>query len=299
MAGSTLPALDIHNDIFRAISSDIEKNAQSDIPQPIVIIGVDGSGKTTLMRQLYDAVDKSAQSAVWIDGRSIFSVKDILDHADTNSNAVVFIDDIDFFFTRCPYEEQYELRGALYNEGAPKLIASAEKILPAFSEYEAPFFEGLKFIYIPPVAIDGPVASLFPKPEEKERAGSLMALLPPTIKSVEIVRNIIHNNDNPDNDMSILVAEYSAQYKQLYWSLPTYSQHILSVIGNTPAPGLLLSEIRETTKLPTSVLSIYLRNLCSAGILFVDRRVKKGYKYITRDPLFGEWLSFNPIKQWP
>lgn len=297
MTGITLPALGIHDNLFNAISWDIAKNAPSDIPQPIVIIGVDGSGKTTLMRQLHDAVDNSGHSAVWIDGRSIFSVNDILDHVDMNANAVVFIDDIDFFFSRCPYEEQYELRGILYNEGAPKLIASAEKILPAFSEYEAPFFEGLKFIYIPPVTIDGPIAPLFPTPEEKGRAGSLMALLPPTIKSIEIVRNIIRNNDNPDNDMPILVAEYSAQYKQLYRSLPTYSQHILSVIGNTPAPGLLLSEIRKKTDLPTSVLSIYLRNLCSAGILHVDRKIKKGYKYITRDPLFGEWLSFNPIRQ--
>lgn len=287
--------LNIHETLLNNILSDINKTAYSEIPQPIVLIGMDGSGKTSILRQLYFKVVESGHSTVWIDGRSIFSVKDITSHSDIFPNTIVFIDNIDFFFNRCPYEQQYELRSFLYNEGAPMLIASAEKILPAFSEYKAPFFEGLKFVHIPSVAIDGAIASLFVNQEEKDRAKKLLSLLPKTIRSVKIARNIIRDCDNPGDDISKLVNEFSSQYKQIYHSLPTYSQHILFAIGNTPAPGLLLSDIKNTTKLPTSVLSIYLRNLCSAGILTADKRVKKGYKYMIKDPLFGEWLSFNEL----
>lgn len=83
--------------------------------------------------------------------------------------------------------------------------------------------------------------------------------------------------------------------KQIYQSLPIYSQQILSAIGNTPSPGQLLSDLRETTGLPTSVLSIYLRNLCTAGILTVDKSTKKKYRYAVKDPLFGEWLSSSQL----
>ena len=288
--------LNIHEALFNNLLSDIKKTACSEIPQPIVLVGVDGSGKTFILRQLYYEVIESGYSAVWIDGRSIFSVKDITSHSDIFPNTIVFIDNIDFFFNRCSYEEQYELRSFLYNEGAPMLIASVEKILPAFSEYKAPFFEGLKFIHIPSVTIDGAIASLFVNQEEEDRAEKLLSLLPKTIRSVKIARNIIRDSDSPGNDITKLIDEFSAQYKHIYHSLPTYSQHILFAIGNTLAPGLLLSDIRKATKLPTSVLSIYLRNLCSAGILTADKRAKKGYRYTIKDPLFGEWLSFNELK---
>ena len=297
MAYKIPSASNINDKIFNIILSDINKGIHSEIPQPIVIVGVDGSGKSTLLRQLYNATVQSGHSAVWIDGRSIFSVKDILSHTTgIESNSVIFIDDIDFFFTRCSYNEQYELRSLLYNEGAPMLIGTVEKILPAFSEYKAPFFEGLKFIYIPPVTLYGNSGVLFSNPKENERAQKLLQLLPKTIRSVNIIRNIIHNSSNAKLDVTMLISEFDSKYKQIYQSLPTYSQQILSAIGNTLAPGQLLSDIRETTGLPTSVLSIYLRNLCTAGILTVDKSMKKGYKYAIKDPLFGEWLSFNPIE---
>lgn len=295
MADKTNPILNINDKVFNIILSDIKKGTMAEIPQPIVIVGADGSGKSTLLRQLYDVTVQLGHSAVWIDGRSIFSEKDIISRIGLESKPVVFIDDIDFFFTRCSYEEQYELRSLLYNEGAPMLIGTVEKILPAFSEYKAPFFEGLKFIYIPPVSLDETNGVLFSNPEEKERAQKLLQLLPKTIRSLEIIRDIVRNNDDIESDITRLISEFSTQYKHIYQSLPTYSQQILSAIGNTPAPGLLLSDIREATGLPTSVLSIYLRNLCSAGILTVDKSMKKGYKYAIKDPLFGEWLSFNPF----
>ena len=296
MADKTPSISNINNNIFNIVISDIDKGTHAEIPQPIVIVGIDGSGKTTLLRQLYNATIQSGHAAIWIDGRSIFSVKDITSHAVIKSNSVIFIDDIDFFFTRCSYSEQYELRSLLYNEGAPMLIGTVEKILPAFSEYKAPFFEGLKLIYIPPITLDDTNGISFSNPEEKERARRLLQLLPKTIRSVDIIRNIIRNSSNAQLDITVLISEFSSQYKQIYQSLPIYSQHILNAIGNTTSPGQLLSDIRETTGLPTSVLSIYLRNLCSAGILTVDKSMKKGYKYAVKDPLFGEWLSFNQIK---
>lgn len=296
MADKILSISNLNDKIFNIVISDIDKGTHAEIPQPIVIVGIDGSGKTTLLRQLYNATIQSGHSAIWIDGRSIFSVKDITSHAGIKSNSVIFIDDIDFFFTRCSYSEQYELRSLLYNEGAPMLVGTVEKILPAFSEYKAPFFEGLKLIYIPPVTLDEPNGISFSNTEEKERARKLLQLLPKTIRSVDIIRNIIRNSSNTKSDITMLISNFSYYYKQIYQSLPIYSQQILSAIGNTPSPGQLLSDIRKKTDLPTSVLSIYLRNLCSAGILTVDKSMKKGYKYAVKDPLLGEWLSINQIE---
>lgn len=289
-----LTNLSVNDSVFNIVTSEICNNSGSAIPQPVMIIGEDGSGKTTLLKRLYDSCACGELSRVWIDGRSVFCSDDIISKAKHAGASVVFIDDMDFYFTRCSYDEQFRLRGYLYNEGAPMLIGSVSKILPALTEYEAPFFEGLKNIFIPPVSPDF-IPRIFDK-QDAERAGLLMSLLPPTISSVATVYSIIKLNDNPGKDIFRLVSLFSDRYRSYYRKLPTNSQHILNAFGSENA-AMTIPELRDRTGLPTNVLTAYLKTLYTLDIIRVDKSIKRNTRYSMKDPLFQKWLAQSGVPQ--
>ena len=271
-------------DAFKAICLEIDGNTGSSIPQPVLIIGQEGSGKTTLLQRIMSSYPNS--HSVWIDGRSIFSAKDITDKA--TDATIIVIDDLDYFLARCYYDEQFRLRRFLYNEGAPMLIASVSKLVPALTEYRAPFFEGLKKIHLPPINEDD-LSSMF---DNKSicRVLSMFSLVSPTMASVEIISRIIELSLSPENDLNLLLSHYSDKYRLIYGSMPPTSQHILNTLGNSEK-GMALPEIRESSGLKAGVLSPYLKRLTKDRLITSDKTKSRSTKYAISDPLFKIWLK--------
>lgn len=286
----SLTELVVNDNAFNAVISEIDSNLGSLVPQPVMIVGQNGAGKTTLLRRIYNSEICSKKPKVWIDGRVIFSSDDIISRVIHEGASIMFIDDMDFYLTRCPYEEQFRLRRFLNDEGAPMMIGTVSKVLPALTEYEAPFFEGLRKVYISPVLSDQ-ISRLFDE-QDTARAFILLSLLPPTIKSVETVYNIIKLNKIPEKDISMLVSLFSDKYINAYQSLPTNSQHILNAYesGNT---AMTMPELREKTGLPTNILTVYLKSLGSLDIIRVDKSIRRNTKYSMKDPLFQLWLTYS------
>lgn len=280
--------LSVNDNVFKAVISEIKNNSESSVPQSVMIIGQSGAGKTTLLKRLYDSDICRGKSKVWIDGRTVFCSEDIISKIKNPKTSILFIDDIDFFLTRCSYEDQFRLRNFLYNEGAPMMVSTVSKILPALTDYEAPFFEGLKTIYIDTVSSDS-IAGLFNKQETK-RADILMNLLPPTIRSLLTVYSIIKLNKFPEEDLSFLLSMFSEKYQDLYSKLPPYSQHILNALGKVN-DGMIIPEIRENTGLQTNILTAYLSSLKKNGIINIDKSIKKNARYSIKDPLFKSWIN--------
>lgn len=284
---NALSSLTVNEDVFNAVRSEIEHNNIGDsIPQPIIVIGNEGFGKTTLLRRLYKVC--MGKHIVWIDGRSLFSTADIIERHNLTNDSLLFIDDMDFYFTRCSYEEQFRLRRFLYNEGAPMLIATASRVLPALAEYDAPFFEGLKIIYLNPVSKDD--ISLLFDGKALERAVSMFDLMSPAVKSVGIIYNIIKLNNNSQTDKDILLSIFSDRYKNLYQRLPANSQNILNTLASNDN-GMSIAEIRENSGLPTNVLTAYLKRLRDLGIITADKSIKRNTIYVLKDRLFRIWLA--------
>lgn len=283
-----LPELSVNDNAFNAVILEINSNSESSVPQPVIIIGQNGAGKTTLLKRIYDSDICRKKSKIWIDGRSIFCSDDIISKVEYPKTSILFIDDMDFFFTRSSYEEQFRLRNFLYNEGAPMMISSVSKILPALTEYEAPFFEGLKNIYLNPISSDD-LTGLFNK-QDIRRAETLMNLLPPTIRSLRTVYTIIRINKSPDEDLSFLLSIFSEKYQNLYSKLPPYSQHILNALG-TVNDGMTIPEIRNNTGLQTNILTAYLSSLKKNGIVNIDKSIKKNARYSIKDPLLKCWIN--------
>lgn len=281
-----IPELVVNEDVFEAVHSEISRFGEGRIPQPIMIIGNEGAGKTTLLRRLYESCPDKHR--VWIDGRRIFSTDDIVTSVSAPSNTVLFIDDIDFYLTRCNYDEQYKLRRFLYDESAPMLVSTASKVLPAISEYKAPFFEGLKTIYINSLA-DNELSKIL-NGSTLNRIIGLLNYLPRTINSVITAYYIVKSNALQSKDLNRLVALFSGRYNNIYRSLPDYSQNIVNSLA-IEATGMKIPEIRELTGLPTNILTAYLKALKRSGIINIDDSIKKKTVYYIKDPLFRLWLQ--------
>lgn len=277
-----------NTEVFESVKREISSNLFSQIPQPVVIIGEEGSGKTTLLRRLQTSGD--GINSIWIDGRRIFSSDYIIDKCREKKASIVYIDDIDYYFSRCSYEDQFKLRGYLYSEGSAMLIATASKVVVAFAEYDAPFFEGIKVVYINPIS-KRDVVTLFDE-RYRERVLIIFELLSPTIKSVIYVSYILELNNDPQADIQFILFFYSDKFKKLYNEQPSYSQKILNALG-TAGKSLVLSELREISGLPTNILTPYIKGLRNQGIIKTDEMGKRNMKYYIKDPLFILWLRIN------
>jgi hypothetical protein len=284
MMRNTISTFIANAEALNAICGEIDGNMGSSIPQPVLVIGQEGSGKTTLFRRLITKYP--TLHFVWIDGRSIFSSADIMEQA--SGNSILIIDNLDYFLERCSYDEQFRLRRFLYNEGAPMMIAGVSKLIPALTEYKAPFFEGLKKIHLPPIT-DGDLNRIF-SADSIGRASAMFKFVQPTINSVEIISNIIRAGGDPMSDLDCILSYYSIIYKNVYNNVPTNSQHILNILSNSEKE-MTVPDIRDVSGLTSGILTPYLKSLQKKGIITKDSSVKRSTKYFIKDPLFRIWLK--------
>lgn len=275
-----------NSEALKAICLEIDDNVGVSIPQPVLIVGEAGAGKTTLLRRLTSQYPD--RTFVWIDGRSIFSSADIINQ--TADNSILIIDDFNYYLTRCSYEEQFRLRRFLYNEGAPMLIACVSRLLPAITEYKAPFFEGMKKIHLPPITNET-LSSLFDN-DVIDRVNTMFELVSPYINSLEIISHIIKSSTNPEHDIKLLLARYSSVYTIIYKSKPATSQHILNVLGNSE-DCMTVPQISDISGLASGMLTPYLKKLVKEGLLTTDKTIKRNTKYFIKDPLFKMWLQLE------
>lgn len=290
-------AVVINNDIFTSIFNYLLKEDRGKIAQPNLIIGENGSGKTTLLKRMYFSIENSANNQlkpVFIDGKSLFSTDDIWKCCplqDDSSRTVLLIDNIQYYFERTDNAGQYNLRGKLNKAGAPILIATADKVLPAFTDYESAFFEGFKISYIRPLAFTD--YSMFVGHEtDMTRLANLMSYLPKTPRSVQIAAKIIEDSASPETDIMFLIDCFSFYYQMMYDGYVVQIQRILSAMARAE-DGVSLQEIRQTTGQDNGKISPYLKLMADRKIIDKTSKTQRGGIYTIADPLFKLWLQTN------
>lgn len=289
-------AVVINNDIFTSIFNYLLKENRDKIAQPNLIIGEKGSGKTSLLKRMYFSIENSTKwlKPVFIDGKSLFSTDDIwkfCSQQDDSCRTVLLIDNVQYYFERTDNTEQYNLRGKLNKAGAPILIATADKVLPAFTCYESAFFEGFKISYIRPLVVTD--YSIFVGYEaDMTRLENLMSYLPKTPRSVQIAAKIIEDSASPEMDIMLLLDYFSFYYQAKYDSYVVQIQRILSAIAR-PENGVSLQEIRQMTGQDNGKISPYLKLMVDRKIIDRTSQTQRGGIYAITDPLFKLWLQTN------
>lgn len=289
-------AVVINNDIFTSIFNYLLKEDRDKIAQPNLIIGENGSGKTSLLKRMYFSIENSGKQLkpVFIDGKSLFSTDDIWKFCplqDDSRRTVLLIDNIQYYFERTDNTEQYNLRGKLNKAGAPILIATSDKVLPAFTDYESAFFEGMKISYIRPLAVAD--YSMFVGNEtDMTRLENLMSYLSKTPRSVQIAAKIIEDSTSPETDIMLLIDYFSFYYQAKYDGYVVQIQRILSAIARAE-DGVSLQEIRQMTGQDNGKISPYLKLMADRKIIDKTSKTQRGGIYTIADPLFRLWLQTN------
>lgn len=183
------------------------------------------------------------------------------------------------------------MRGKLNKADAPILIATADKVLPAFTRYESAFFEGFKISYIRPLAVTD--YSMFVGYEtDMTRLENLMFYLPKTPRSVQIAAKIIEDSASPEMDIMLLLDYFSFYYQAKYDSYVVQIQRILLTIARAEN-GVSLQEIRQMTGQDNGKISPYLKLMADRKIIDRTSQTQRGGIYTITDPLFKLWLQIN------
>lgn len=313
----TREVLAINEEAYTALNSYLSKEDVTKTAQPNLIVGESGCGKTFLMKRLYGNIKENMGNTLYpivIEGKSLFATDDIwnqcalylnieggndcfdavLKWQETNSKRIVlFVDNVQYYFERTDNTEQYGLRGKLNRSGAPILIASVEKVLPAFTDYDAAFFDGFKITYLKPLTLFA-VKEIINDGYDTNRLEKIMAYMPKTIRSMFIAMGILDKSEDSTNDLAFLSDYFFSHYQEKFDVTNTQTQRILSALSQSES-GLTLSEIREITGQGNGKISPYLKLMIDQKLISKEAKSLRGGIYSIVDPLFRLWLRHNTV----
>jgi len=311
----TKDVLPINEDIYSSLVNSFLRESLSKTTQPKLIVGGAGCGKTFLIKRLYSAVKEEHSKTlcpIVIEGKSLYSTNDIWVQCASQLNIeekeecfnsifewqecnlkriVLFVDNIQYYFKRTNNAEHYEFRSKINRSGAPMLIASSEKVLPVFTDYNAAFFDGFKILYTKPISIIT-FNNLVNLQYDISRIETIMSYLPRTIRSMFIAIEIIEKSPDYKNDLFFLLDYFYTHYQEKYDSLTVPVQRILSALAHVDK-GLYLSQIREKTKQENGTISPYLKLMIDQKTIKKEAKTLRDGIYSIADPLFKLWLQHN------
>lgn len=249
-----------------------------------------------MLKRIYFSIENSGKQLkpVFIEGKELFSTDDIWTFCplqDDSCRAVLLIDNIQYYFERTDNTEQYNLRGKLNKAGAPILIATSDKVLPAFTDYESAFFEGLKISYIRPLAVTD-YSMFVGYGTDMTRLENLMSYLPKTPRSAQIATKIIEDSTSPETDIMLLIDYFSFYYQAKYDGYVMLIQRILSAIAKAE-DGVSLQEICQMTGQDNGKIFPYFKLKADRKIINKTSKIQRGGIYNIADPLFRLWLQTN------
>jgi hypothetical protein len=294
--------LPINEHVYSVVLSSLKKENQNKTAQSHIIIGADGSGKTTILKRIAFELSKlEAFHAIVIDGQKLFSLDDIwkycsggykntLDWQEQHKQRVVLlIDNIQYLFQRISDAEQFSLRGNLNSPGAPILVGTSNEVLPAFTDYKAAFFDGLKLSYIHQV--DNETIRLIGFSErELNRVNTLLAYLPKTVRSLMLIKRVLRLSYSDKDDLNMLCDLLAPAFRLKLDNFVAPNQRILLALASSES-GMTLLQLREATQLGNGKLSPYLSRLTVDNILEKISSSSRNATYRIKDSLFRLWLT--------
>ena len=311
----TRDILAINEDAYTSLTKHLSTGDISKTAQPNLIVGESGSGKTFLMKRLCGSIKQDTGNTlhpIVIEGKTLFSTDDLWlqcvlqlkteqsdDCFDTilkwqelsSKRIVLFVDNIQYYFERTDNTEQYGLRGKLNRRGAPILIASSEQVLPAFTEYDAAFFDGFKITYRKPLSLSA-IENFTKGKYDIVRLEKIMSYMPKTIRSMFIAIEILDKSDDSKKDLTFLSDYFFSHYQERFDATSIQTQRILSALSQSDS-GLTLSQIRKITRQGNGKISPYLKLMADQRLINKEAKTLRGGVYFIIDQLFKLWLRHN------
>ncbi|MBO4985616.1 MAG: hypothetical protein J6C87_08255 [Bacteroides sp.] len=308
----TIEAIALHEDVYTSLSNYLSKESRTKAAQPNLIVGEVGSGKTFLLKRLMDVIHINMGNSLYpiaIEGRSLFSTEniwkqcaacmnleggkntfeDIMIWQESSSKRIVLlVDNIQYYFERTDHTEHYELRGKLNRPGSPILIATSDKVMPAFTDYSAAFFDGFKITYLKPLSISA-INGITKNEYDLNRIERLLSYMPRTIRSLIVATEITTKSKDEEDDLTHLSEYFYTYYQTKFDLLSTQTQRILIALSHSDT-GLSLSELREKTGQESGKISPYLKLMIDQKTINKEAKTVRGGVYSIIDSMFKLWL---------
>lgn len=246
---------------------------------------------------------------VLIEGKMLFSTDDIWRHCasclqihggsaafedilswqkEHSCRVVLLVDNMQYYFNRTEGSEHFSLRGKLNRPGAPVIMATSDKVLSAFTDYNAAFFDGFKISYMSPLAMSD-VQAAVPRGTDMGRLEKLLSCLPRTPRSLVVAMGILSVSNDSRTDAALLRDWISPYCQARYDECVGQVQKILSALAQMEDGGTL-QDIRERTGDDNGRLSPYLKLMVDKGLVDKEAKVVRGGRYTIADPLLKLWL---------
>lgn len=278
----------------------ITKESANSIPQPRIVIGSKGTGKTWLLKAIHDLLKEEHKEFVpfYFDASMVSSLMELYSVIRPiqreKGRIVLLADNVDRLFSALSEQDMYVLRGKLSTNGAPVFVCSASSTPKALTDYSSAFFDGFDIQYVDKLSKEK-VFEILKLTTEKQRirAERLLEIVGTEVRNVMRVRNILCMSSSMDMDLQVLFDLICESMMNKINSLPKISQLIVAKLSclNT---GMTLPELRESIGLDSSKLSPYITQLVTQGILSKDVGGIRKTKYSIADGMFRFFLSYCP-----
>lgn len=287
---NTLSSITINTDIYKSLIDRISKKIENQEPGVAILSGAFGTGKTTVLRKVCNYFKKEGEIVDWIDGRSLFNSEMLLSLLSSAQSLIIFIDDIDFLYSRMDVSEGQRLMNS-FTISKSILVGASDDLNVIKSSLS--LIIPIELLSIPPIDMES-LWDILLSDEQKKRAQYLGEFLTPTIRHAEEIYRIVKGRRG--YDLLQLIERHSALYCERYRKLSIYSQNILNNLA-TDYTGLTMSELKQSTGLANNILSSYLRTLRDNGIISYEVTTKGKTKYKISDLLFRKWLISESLSK--
>lgn len=286
----------------------VKDNKAGSVPQHLLIVGSEGTGKTFIVADLVSELELSGKPVkpLYYPHCDIVTAGDIIGEVELSryEQFILLIDDFDQLLLSLPNEEQYMLRSFLFRKGAPMLIATSTGVYNGFDDYRAPFYDAFRVLYIPELEA-GDLVDLLPQDvyEDVKYNQQFLSLLPwldGNINYINTLASGIHSGLNIDEALNQVVDENSRFFRHMFDSLPGMQQRALYALAqvvdamNGSARGderaATSAQVQQKSELSPANTASALFRLEKQGIIERVGEKKRNVSYQIKDYVFELWL---------
>lgn len=303
--------------IKKEILDIVLDNRSDTIPQPLLVVGNEGTGKTFLVSYL-DRKLKDADCKVlpfYYPHCDIVTADDIISPARDAAGkpVVVIIDDFDRLLQSLPASEQHRLRAMFIEKGAPTLVATSTGLLQGFNDYHHPFFGAFRVFHLPsPVVEDLPHLLLHQVYQRVKDNDGFLALLPRLDGNINYIRSVagaIGEGLPVERALQRVANENERYFQQLFKSLSPVMQQALYALARairlneqTPAGepvAATSAHLLPFSRQSSANVASALFRLEKSGLIERVGEKRRGVGYRIKDYLLGRWLLPNDATSSP
>lgn len=277
----------------KTLQEIIDSNVANSIPQHVLIVGAEGTGKSYMIARLEQELTTSGRYVYRFlyPHCNIVAADYIINKVSSpdGQRCVILVDDFDKMLEVLPNDEQYKLRAFLFKKNAPTLIATSTGLYEGFSDYRAPFYDAFRVLHIPQLAQNDIAEILsedvFQKVKDLSEFQNTIPKLGGNLNYIRSLAAALSEN----RGIEAVVKANDRYFRYMFSSLPNVQQRALyglALSGETATSA----DVQKMSGLTAANTASALFRLEKQGIIAKIGDKKRNVTYQINDYLLWLWI---------